>query len=85
MICFFNLQGNKMETHESWLNTHRWISYGALTVLTYYLLVEHREHVIALLPYLFFAACPLMHIFMHGGHHHDHKNDHRKQSEENKS
>jgi hypothetical protein len=25
------------------------------------------------LPYLVFLACPLMHIFMHGGHGHGHQ------------
>jgi hypothetical protein len=71
------------QNYESWLKRHRWISYGALAVIAYYLLTEHREHVFAYLPYLIFAACPLMHIFMHGGHHH-HDKDKRKSTEENK-
>ncbi|SHH99861.1 DUF2933 domain-containing protein [Desulfofustis glycolicus] len=29
---------------------------------------RHQEHVVAFLPYLIFLLCPLMHIFMHGGH-----------------
>lgn len=29
---------------------------------------EHRAHILGILPYLFLLACPLMHIFMHGGH-----------------
>lgn len=37
---------------------------------------EHRAHILGAIPYLFILACPLMHIFMHGGHghggHHDH-------------
>jgi hypothetical protein len=37
-----------------------------------YLYVEHQAHVYALLPYVFLAACPLMHVFMHRGHHHGH-------------
>ena len=36
------------------------------------LLSEHRAHVLGALPYLFLLACPLMHIFMHGGHGHRH-------------
>ena len=28
----------------------------------------HKDHVLALLPYAFLAACPLMHVFMHRGH-----------------
>lgn len=35
-----------------------------------YLYLVHKDHVLALLPYLFLAACPLMHLFMHRGHGH---------------
>lgn len=35
-----------------------------------YLYVAHKDHVLALLPYAFLAACPLMHMFMHRGHGH---------------
>ncbi len=31
-------------------------------------LAEHRAHVVPYLPWLLLAACPLMHLFMHGGH-----------------
>lgn len=55
------------------LRRHRWITYIGLGILAYFLLVEHREHVLPFLPYLFLLACPLMHLFMHGGHgHHGH-------------
>ena len=33
-----------------------------------YLYLVHKDHVLALLPYAFLAACPLMHMFMHHGH-----------------
>lgn len=35
---------------------------------------EHSAHILGFIPYLFLLACPLMHIFMHGGHggHHHH-------------
>lgn len=29
---------------------------------------EHKVHILGVIPYLFVLACPLMHIFMHGGH-----------------
>jgi hypothetical protein len=32
------------------------------------LIAEHRAHVVPFLPWLFLAACPLMHLFMHGDH-----------------
>lgn len=53
-----------------------WVLLGFLAVAAYFLWAEHRAHVIAGLPYLPFLlllACPLMHVFMHGGHGgHDH-------------
>lgn len=45
---------------------------GFLLVIAYFLWTEHRAHVIQFLPFLLLAACPLMHIFMHGGHGHGH-------------
>lgn len=35
-----------------------------------YLYMTHKDHVLALLPYAFLAACPLLHMFMHRGHGH---------------
>lgn len=70
-------------TSDSWLNRHRWISYGALGVIAYYLLTEHRQHVLAYFPFLILAACPLMHVFMHGGH--GHTQDHGNQEQDKKS
>ena len=29
---------------------------------------EHSAHILGVLPFLFLLACPLMHVFMHGGH-----------------
>ena len=37
-------------------------------VAAYFLLTEHLAHVVGALPFLLLLACPLMHIFMHGGH-----------------
>ena len=37
-------------------------------VAAYFLLSEHRAHFFGALPFLLQLACPLMHIFMHGGH-----------------
>ena len=37
-------------------------------VAGFFLLAEHRAHVLPYLPWLFLAACPLMHMFMHHGH-----------------
>lgn len=44
-------------------------------IAAYFLFTEHREHVFVFLPYLFLLACPLMHLFMHGGHSHSSNKD----------
>lgn len=31
---------------------------------------EHQGHILSALPYLFVLLCPLMHVVMHGHHHH---------------
>lgn len=39
--------------------------------LSFLLITEHREHLsqfVYYLPFLLLLACPLMHLFMHGGH-----------------
>ncbi len=51
----------------------RWV-FGGFSLLAILLLAfEHRMHLSGLigwLPYLILLACPLMHLFMHGGHGH---------------
>lgn len=39
-----------------------------LGVAGFYLLAEHKVHVLGYWPYLILLLCPLMHIFMHKGH-----------------
>lgn len=39
-----------------------------LTIAGFYLITEHRAHVFSYLPFLLLLACPLLHMFMHGGH-----------------
>jgi hypothetical protein len=46
------------------------VTAGFLIVGAFYLLTEHTAHVFGALPYLLLAACPLMHLFHHGGHRH---------------
>jgi choline-glycine betaine transporter len=48
-----------------------------IAAVSYFLFMEHRQHVFQALPFLIILLCPLMHIFMHGGHgdHHHHDND----------
>ena len=46
-----------------------------LVIAAFFLWTEHRAHLLGVLPWLLLAACPLMHLFMHGGHggHGDHR------------
>lgn len=39
-----------------------------LAIAGFYLIAEHRAHVLGVLPFLLLLACPLLHMFMHGGH-----------------
>ncbi|WP_409333950.1 DUF2933 domain-containing protein [Bradyrhizobium sp. ERR14] len=45
---------------------------GFLVIAGALLFTEHRAHVLGLLVWLPLLACPLMHVFMHGGHGHHH-------------
>ena len=40
---------------------------GFLAIAGFFLITEHTAHVFGVLPWLFLLACPLMHLFMHGG------------------
>jgi hypothetical protein len=40
---------------------------GFLAIGGYFLVTEHWAHIVPSLPWLFLLACPLMHVFMHGG------------------
>jgi hypothetical protein len=51
-----------------WWSRDRIVLIGFLAVAAFYLLTEHRAHLYGALPWLLLAACPLMHLFMHGGH-----------------
>lgn len=57
------------QQHRSfWLTPKGLAALGLIGAATYFLLMEHREHVWQYLPFLIILACPLMHLFMHGGH-----------------
>ncbi len=52
----------------------KWVFIGFLVIAAYFLVTEHRAHLSGWLSsygiWLFLLACPLMHLFMHGGHDH---------------
>jgi Protein of unknown function (DUF2933) len=51
-----------------WMTPQGLAALGLIGAVTYFLLMEHRQHLFAALPFLILLACPLMHLFMHGGH-----------------
>lgn len=53
-----------------------WVFWGFLAIAAFFLFSEHRAHALGALPFLLLLACPLMHLFMHGGHDKD-KGGHR--------
>jgi hypothetical protein len=47
-----------------------WIALGLAILVGGYLAIRHGAHTAVALTFLVILACPLMHIFMHGGHGH---------------
>jgi len=45
-----------------------WVFGGFAAIAIVLLAFEHRAHLLGWLPWLILLACPLMHLFMHGGH-----------------
>ena len=39
-----------------------------LAIAAFFVLTEHTAHVFGILPYALLLLCPLLHLFMHGGH-----------------
>lgn len=56
-----------------WLSPKGLAALGLIGAASYFLLMEHSEHVWQYLPFLILLACPFMHMFMHKDHGHDHQ------------
>jgi hypothetical protein len=63
-----NEQQNEPHRTDKKLSRSKIVFIGFLIFIGYFLLTEHLAHTIVVLPFLLLLACPLMHIFMHGGH-----------------
>jgi hypothetical protein len=48
---------------------------AAGSALLFYLAHDHWGHLFGILPYGLFLLCPVMHLFMHRGHHHRNERD----------
>lgn len=51
-----------------------------LAVAGFFLWEEHRAHLLGVLPYLLLLICPVVHLFMHGGHESQHTHASPQQS-----
>lgn len=49
------------------MSRSNWVLLGFLAIAGFFMLTEHRAHVLGILPLLLLLACPLLHLF-HGGH-----------------
>lgn len=49
-----------------------------LAIAAFFLLTEHRAHVLGALPYVLILLCPVLHLLLHGWHRHAHT-DHTAQ------
>lgn len=54
----------------------------AVAILAFLIYRGHTAHLLGALPYLLILSCPLLHIFMHGGHGHHHGGQKPKSDEE---
>ena len=64
-------QHQQPETGDGKLFRAMWVLPAFIVVAAYFLITEHRAHLSGMLyslPFLLLFACPLMHLFMHGGH-----------------
>ena len=59
------------ETVDAKISRAKWVLLAFIALAAYFLITEHRAHLSGMLyylPFLLLLACPLMHLFMHGGH-----------------
>jgi hypothetical protein len=46
---------------------------SAAVIAAFFILREHLNHALGLLPYILLISCPLMHLLGHRHHHRDHE------------
>lgn len=69
-------------TESFWFTSRGLMAFCAIVFISYFLLIEHREHLVEWLPYLILLLCPLMHLFMHRGHGHHHSGHSEENSDD---
>ena len=60
---------NEHDGNNSWPAVRKYVFIGFALIAGYFLLTEHRAHVVQFLPFLLLLACPLMHLFHRHGEH----------------
>ncbi len=55
--------------NDAWKRRATWGAYCFLAIAAFFLWTEDRAHVLGVLPYAIALACPIIHLFMHRGHH----------------
>ena len=66
----------------------KWVLIAFIAIAAYFLITEHKAHLSGWLAsygiWLLLLACPLLHLFMHGGHDHGGNHDHQQQGKGDK-
>ena len=79
---------NEQHTRDSQHKKNNLVMWIFLGIILYFLVTEHWAHIVPFLPWVLLAACPLMHLFMHGGHGHgghDHHKEHKHNAGEDEN
>ena len=66
----------------------KWVFIGFIAIAAFFLIAEHKAHLSGWLSaygiWLLLLACPVMHLFMHGGHGHGGHGDHQRREQGDK-
>lgn len=66
-------------THSAQIKKNNLVMWIFTGFIAYLLITEHWAHIVPYLPYIILLLCPLMHLFMHGGHHTHHNDTHNRE------
>lgn len=90
-MCMMHSHNHDDESHQNnssknWLMSRTGlVTIGVLAILGFLIYEGHGAHLLGFAPYLLLLACPLMHIFMHGGHQHHHHEEENNSEETDKN
>ena len=68
-----------------WIKSRAGVAFLVFAAIAlFFLWEEHRAHILGVLPFALLLLCPLMHLFMHGGHGGGHGENHDSREGGNK-